>query len=177
MTGAQLGELATGGKRGGTVPVTGAVGNVGRSAVFVAKDNGWIVIAGVRKTQNEEAKAAGADRVAALDDDKSLKLLESLDAVADTVAGSTADKVIGKVKKGGTFASVLAPPSNAAAHPDMRIETMQVKPAPPTLVRMAEAVRAGKLVIPLGQRFALADASKAHLAAERGAVGKLLLLA
>jgi NADPH:quinone reductase-like Zn-dependent oxidoreductase len=54
---------------------------------------------------------------------------------------------------------------------------MVVKPAPATLVHMAEAVKAGKLVIPLGQRFALADANKAHLAAEKGAPGKLLLLA
>jgi hypothetical protein len=42
---------------------------------------------------------------------------------------------------------------------------------------MAEAVKAGKLVIPLGQRFGLADAEKTHYAAEKGAVGKLLLLA
>jgi NADPH:quinone reductase-like Zn-dependent oxidoreductase len=97
--------------------------------------------------------------------------------VADTVSGPTADTLTGKVKKGGMFASVLAPPSNAAAHPDVRIETMQVKPAPATLIEMAEAVRAGKLTIPLGQRFALAEANKAHLAAEKGASGKLLLLA
>jgi NADPH:quinone reductase-like Zn-dependent oxidoreductase len=42
---------------------------------------------------------------------------------------------------------------------------------------MAEAVKAGKLAIPIGQRFALSDASKAHLAAEKGAAGKLLLVA
>jgi len=53
---------------------------------------------------------------------------------------------------------------------------MEVKPAPATLARMAEAVQAGKFQIPIGQRFALADASKAHLAAEKGAAGKLLLL-
>jgi NADPH:quinone reductase-like Zn-dependent oxidoreductase len=53
---------------------------------------------------------------------------------------------------------------------------MQVKPAPATLIEMAEAVRAGKLTIPLGQRFALAEANKAHLAGEKGASGKLLLL-
>jgi NADPH:quinone reductase-like Zn-dependent oxidoreductase len=93
------------------------------------------------------------------------------------VSGPTADKLTAKVKKGGVFASVLAPPSNAATHPDIRIETMQVQPAPATLLEMAEAVRAGKLTIPLGQRFALAEASKAHLAAEKGASGKLSLLA
>jgi NADPH:quinone reductase-like Zn-dependent oxidoreductase len=176
-TGAQLAELATRGKRGGIVFVTGAAGNVGRSAVFTAKERGWTVIAGVRKEQVEEAKSTGADRVVALDDDTSLNSVEQLDAVADTVSGPTADKLIGKVKKGGTFATTLGSPGNAAAHPDVRIETMTVKPAPATLVHMGEAVKAGKLVIPLGQRFSLADAKQAHLAAEKGAPGKVLLIA
>jgi NADPH:quinone reductase-like Zn-dependent oxidoreductase len=176
-TGAQLAELAIRGKRGGTVIVTGAVGNVGRSAVFTAKDNGWSVIAGVRKKQLEEAKATGADRVLALDDDHALKGLEPVDAVADTVSGPTAEKLISKVKQGGVFASVLGPPSTAAVYPNLRVEAMTVKASSTTLVHMAEAVKTGRLVIPLGQRFALADASKAHFAAERQAPGKLLLLA
>ena len=71
---------------------------------------------------------------------------------------------------------MVAAPGNAAAYPDVKIETMQLSPAPATLVRMAEAVKAGKLAIPIGQRFALADAGKAHLAAENGAAGKLLLI-
>jgi NADPH:quinone reductase-like Zn-dependent oxidoreductase len=176
-TGSQLADLATQAQPSGTVLVTGAVGNVGRSAVFAAKNKGWIVIAGVRTTQVEQGKSTGADRVVALDDESSLASLESVDAVADTVSGPTADKLTSKVKKGGVFASVLAPPSNAAAHPAVRIETMQVKTAPATLIEMAEAVRAGKLMIPLGQRFSLAEANKAHLVAEKGASGKLLLLA
>ena len=177
MTGAQLAELATRGRHTGVLLVTGAAGNVGRSAVFRVKERGWIVIAGVRKNQTEVGKATGADRVIALDDEVSMKALEPLDAVADTISGPSADRLIGSVKKGGVFASVLAAPSNAAAYPNVKIETMQVSSAPATLVRLAEAVIAGKLQIPLGQRFALADASKAHLAAEKGAAGKLLLVA
>jgi NADPH:quinone reductase-like Zn-dependent oxidoreductase len=176
-TGAQLAELATRGKQRGTVLVTGAVGNVGRSTVFAAKERGWSVIAGVRNKQMQEAKATGADRAIALDDQASLKSMEPVDAIADTISGTIADQLIGKVKNGGVYASVLALPSNAAAHPAVRAETMQVKPAPATLVRMAEAVRTGKLVIPLGQRYPLSDADKAHSAAEKGAAGKLLLLA
>ena len=176
MTGAQLAELATRGRPSGTLFVTGAAGNVGRSAVFVAKQNGWVVIAGARRNQAEEAKATGADRVIALDDEASIDSLEPLDAVADTISGLIADQLIGKVKKGGVFASALASPSNAANHPDVKIETMEVKPAPATLARMAEAVQSGKFQIPIGRRFALADASAAHLAAEKGAAGKLLLL-
>ena len=135
--------------------------------MFAAKNNGWIVIAGVRTTQVERGKTTGADRVVALDDESSLASLGSVDAVADTVSGPTADKLTAKVKKGGVFASVLAPPSNGAAYPDVRIETMQVKPAPATLIEMAEAVRAGKLTIPLGQRFSLAEANKGLRAAEK----------
>jgi NADPH:quinone reductase-like Zn-dependent oxidoreductase len=176
MTGAQLTEVATRGRPTGILVVTGAAGNVGRSAVFRAKERGWVVIAGVRKNQTEAGKATGADRVITLDDEASMKSLEPLDAVADTISGPSADQLIGKVKKGGVFASVLGAPSNAAAYPDVKVETMQVSAAPATLVRMAEAVRDGKLVIPLGQSFGLADASKAHLAAENGAAGKLLLI-
>src|SRR5258706_6863154 len=106
-TGAQLAELATRGRQRGTILVTGAVGAVGRSAVYVAKASGWSVIAGVRSKQLEEAKAAGADRAIALDDQLSLKSLERVDAVADTISGPLADQFIGKVKNGGVFASVL----------------------------------------------------------------------
>src|SRR5580700_7069584 len=91
-TGSQLADLATQAQPGGTVLVTGADGNVGRSAVFAAKNKGWIVIAGVRTTQVEHVKATGADRVVALDDEGSLASLESVDAIADTVSGRTADK-------------------------------------------------------------------------------------
>jgi NADPH:quinone reductase-like Zn-dependent oxidoreductase len=73
MTGAQLEELATRGRQRGTVLVTGAAGNVGRSAGFAAKQGGWVVIAGVRKKQTEEAKATEADRVIALDDEAAMK--------------------------------------------------------------------------------------------------------
>jgi NADPH:quinone reductase-like Zn-dependent oxidoreductase len=175
-TGAQLAELAMRGRQRGIILVTGAVGSVGRSAVFVAKESGWSVIAGVRNRQMQEVETTGADRVIALDDPASLKSLEPVDAIADTISGSIADQLIGKVKNGGVFASALAAPSNASAHPKVIVETMQAKPAPATLIRMAEAVRTGRLVIPLGRRYALSDASKAHSAAEKGATGKLLLL-
>ncbi len=103
-TGAQLAELATRGRQRGTVLVTGAVGNVGRSAVFTAKESGWSVVAGVRNKRMQEAKTTGADRVIALDDQASLKSLEPVDAIADTISGSIADQLIGKVQNGGVFA-------------------------------------------------------------------------
>jgi NADPH:quinone reductase-like Zn-dependent oxidoreductase len=176
-TGAELAALALGGKKGGTLLVTGAAGNVDRSAVFVAKEKGATVIAGVRKGQIEEARALGADRILALDDETAVVGLELLDAIADTVSGPTAAKLMGKLKQGGVFASVLSAPTNAAEYPSISVKTMQVKADARLLSHMAEAVRSGKLSIPLGQRFALKDANKAHAAAEKGAAGKILLVA
>jgi NADPH:quinone reductase-like Zn-dependent oxidoreductase len=176
-TGAELAALALEGKKGGTLLVTGAAGNVGRSAVFAAKEKGATVIAGVRKAQIEEARGLGADRILALDDETALAGLELLDAIADTVNGPTATKLIGKLKQGGVFASVLSAPTNAAEYPSIAVKTMQVKADPKVLLHMAEAVRSGKLAIPLGQRFALKDANKAHAAAEKSAAGKILLVA
>src|SRR5277367_1973638 len=116
-TGEQLISRGTKIQSGQTVLVSGAVGSVGRSAVWTAKRAGATVIAGVRKSQLKEAEATGADKVVALDDDTSLARLGFVDAVADTVGGETAQKLLGKVKQGGVFASVLGPPGNAAMHP------------------------------------------------------------
>jgi NADPH:quinone reductase-like Zn-dependent oxidoreductase len=42
---------------------------------------------------------------------------------------------------------------------------------------MAEAVRDGKLVIPIGERLPLSEAAEAQAAAEKGGIGKILLVA
>jgi NADPH:quinone reductase-like Zn-dependent oxidoreductase len=63
-TGAQLAELAMRRRQRGTILVTGAVGSVGRSAVFVAKESGWSVISGVRNSQMQEAETIGIAEIA-----------------------------------------------------------------------------------------------------------------
>ncbi len=174
-TGNQL-LSATGLQAGQTVMVVGAVGNVGRSAVFTAKERGATVIAGVLKTQMDEAKTVGADQVVATDDDTAIADIAPLDAVADTVNGKTAEKLIAKVKPGGVYASVVGAPQNAAKYPSVKVAPVFSKFDRKTLVFMAEAVRDGKLVIPISQRLPLSEAAQAQAAAEKGG-GKILLLA
>jgi NADPH:quinone reductase-like Zn-dependent oxidoreductase len=135
-TGGQLASLALEGKTGATVLVTGAVGNVGRSAVYTAKSRGARVVAGVLKKQVAKAQAMGAERIVALDDAEAVEALEPVDAVADTVGGPTADEVIKKVKLGGIFASVLGPPSTAASYPKVQVKPMVVSPDPALLLEM-----------------------------------------
>ncbi len=168
---------ATGIRPGQTVLVTGAVGGVGRSAVFTAKERGAIVIAAVLKRQTEEAKTIGADQVIATDDDTFLSNLPPLDAVADTVNGSTAEKLIAKVKQGGVFASVLGPPRNAEKYPSVKIVPVYATPDAKVLRFMADAVRNRKLVIPISRKLPLSKAAEGQAAAEKGGIGKVLLVA
>ena len=176
VTGNQL-LSATGIKAGQTVLVVGAAGNVGRSAVFTAKERGATVIAGVLKRQVDEARTAGADQAVATDDDTAIANLPPLDAVADTVDGRTGEKLIAKVKPGGVFATVLRAPQNAAKYPAVKVAPVFSKFDRKTLEFMAEAVRDGKLVIPIGETLPLRQAAEAQAAAEKGVAGKILLVA
>src|ERR1700675_1615110 len=176
ITGNQL-MSATGIKAGQTVMVVGAVGNVGRSAVFTAKQRGAVVIAGVLKSQMDEAKTIGADKAVATDDDSAIANLPPLDAVADTVGGRTAEKLIAKVKPGGVYASVVVVPQNAAKYPSVKVVHVFSQFDRKTLEFMAEAVRDGKLVIPISQKLPLSEAAEAQAVAEKGGTGKILLVA
>jgi NADPH:quinone reductase-like Zn-dependent oxidoreductase len=175
VTGNQL-MFATEIKASQTVLVAGAAGNVGRSAVFTAKDRGATVIAGVLKRQIDDVKTVGADQVVATDDDAAIASLSPLDAVADTVGGKTAEKLIGKVKPGGVYASVVEAPQSAAYYPSVKMVHVFSHFDRRTLEFMAAAVRDGKLVIPIGPRFPLSRAAEAHTTAEKGGVGKILLV-
>jgi NADPH:quinone reductase-like Zn-dependent oxidoreductase len=176
VTGNQL-LSATEIKAGQTVLVVGAAGNVGRSAVFTAKQRGATVIAGVLQRQIDEAKSVGADQVVATDDDNAITTLPPLDAVADAVGGRTAEKLIAKVKPGGVYASVVGLPQNAAKYPSVKAVHVFSKFDRKTLEFMAEAVRDGKLVIPISQELPLSEAAEAQAAAEKGGSGKILLVA
>ena len=164
-------------KAGQTVLVVGAAGNVGRSAVFTAKTRGATVVAGVLKKQTDEAKTIGADLLLATDEDTPIATFASVDGVADTVGGKTAEKLIGKVKPGGVYASVVATPQSAAYYPSVKVVHVFSKFDRKTLEFMAEAVRDGKLLIPISQKLPLSEAAKAQAAAEKGGIGKILLVA
>lgn len=177
MTGEQLMTRAIKVEKGWTVLVAGAIGGVGRTAVYTAKQAGAVVIAGVRKRQLDEAKSLGADEVVALDDKEAMSRLGALDAIADAVGGETAEQLLGKVKQGGVFGTVVGPPANAKLHPTIRIEAMHAVPDPAMLRTLAEAVAAKKLVIPIDRMLPLSEAADGQRAAEKGGIGKVLLLA
>lgn len=174
MTGTQLIEKGVQPKAGDLVLVTGAVGAVGRTAVYIAKAHGAVVIAGVRGSQKQEAQLLLADKVIAIDDDQEIAGLDDLDAIADTVNGAVIEKLLPKLKKGGLLATVLGKPAAADKH-DIRVAEVFAQPDAKRLGELAEDVRVGDLVIPIAQRFKLSQIREAHAAAEKGVPGKVLI--
>jgi NADPH:quinone reductase-like Zn-dependent oxidoreductase len=175
LTGAQLVEEAVDARVGQTILVTGATGSVGRVAVFVAKARGATVYAGVRRHQKAEAEKLGVAGVVALDDDADIEKLPALDGIADTVDGPTIQKLLPKVKVGGTIGSVLGEPAGAKAR-GLTVKGILAHDDAKRLGELAQAVAEGQLIIPIARRFPLVEAAAAHELAEKSAGGKVLLL-
>ena len=174
LTGAQLVEETANVQREQTVLVTGAVGAVGRAAVYAAKARGARVIAGIRQRQRAEAETLSASSVVALDVDAELANLPMLDAVADTVGGTTLAKVLGKVRIGGVVASTVGPPPGDQERGVIG-KGMQTHADSKRLASLAEAISAGQFKLPITKRFPLAEAGSAQRLAEAGGIGKVLL--
>jgi NADPH:quinone reductase-like Zn-dependent oxidoreductase len=174
LTGAQLIEKGVKPKAGDFILVTGALGGVGRTAVYVAKIHGALVIAGVRKSQKQEAQLLEAERVVALDDEQEIASLGEVDAIADTVGGPTVEKLLPKLKKDGVLATVVGKPA-AAEKAGIRVAEVWSQPDAKRLVELAEDVREDALEIPIGRRFKLSEIREAHSAGEKGGVGKVLI--
>ncbi len=176
LTGEQLIREAAAVQSGQTILVTGALGGVGRSAVHTALKAGCRVLAGVRGAQKAEARTLGAADVVAIDEDEDLQRFAPYDVVADTVGHDAAQKLVALVHPGGVFASVLGNPPNAQERPDIRFAPMMAHSDSATLARMAYEVQLGQFTIPIGRRFSLRDAALAQEAAEKGGIGKVILL-
>jgi NADPH:quinone reductase-like Zn-dependent oxidoreductase len=163
-------------KQGDVVLVTGALGSVGRSAVYLAKHLGARVFAGVRTEQQEQAGSLTVDRIIGIDKDAEIAGLPELDAIADTVDRDVIGRLIPKLKPGGVLGSVLGKPKEAEGK-DIRVEAFMATPEAAILRQMADAVRDGKLAIPIAKRMKLSEAGEAHTLAEKGSLGgKILLL-
>ena len=175
LTGEQLVRLTPRAVAGQTILVSGALGSVGRAAVHTAKKLGAQVIAGVRARQLGEAESLGAAATVALDDDDAIAKLEALDAVADTIGGETAAKLLRKVRPGGRFGYASVLPEGAAKERTVEVDRVFARPDPAKLRELAEDVRDGGFVLPISRRMPLRDAAEAQELLEKGGGGKIIL--
>jgi len=178
LTGDQLVRLTTNVKKGQVVLITGALGSVGRAAVHTAKKIGAQVIAGVRGKELDDARSLGVSDALAIDDDQAIENFRLVDAIADTVGGEVAAKLIARVKQGGSFGyTAMLPESAAAKNPTVKIPRVGARPDASKVREFADDVRDGKFVLPIGRRMPLRDAAEEHALGEKGGIGKILLLA
>lgn len=175
-TGDELIRESCGLTAGQTVVITGATGAVGRAAVHAAKLLGANVIAGVRRHSIADAEALGVIAAIALEDAADVARIGTVDAVADTVGGDAAASLLGHIKPGGVFATAVQPPKDAALHPQVRVTFLHSHPDGARLRVFAEDVAKGSFALPIGRRLPLAEAAEAHRLAEKGGIGKVLLL-
>ena len=177
LTGSQLISAVSGIKPGDRVLVSGAAGSVARSAVYMAKKLGASkVVAGVRKRQLSQAASIGADETVAFDDDQAFARLPQFDIVANTVQGTTAAMLMGKVRTGGLFASVTGPPDNAKDYPSVVVKAFVSKQDAAMLGRLLDAIASGALRLSIDRRVALREAASAHEMVEKGGIGKIVLV-
>ena len=175
LTGAQLIESGVEPKLGQTVLVTGAVGNVGRTAVYVARKHGMKVIAGVKASQRKDAETLGADQVVALDDDKAIASLGQIDAIADTVGHDVIQKLMPHIRPNGVLATVLGAPTGSQGK-GFRVQPVWAHPDSKRLHELAEAVSKGEFSIPIAKKMKLSNVREAQTTAEAGGVSKILLI-
>jgi NADPH:quinone reductase-like Zn-dependent oxidoreductase len=174
LTGGELVDQGVRPRAGDTMLVTGALGSVGRVAVFVAKSRGVRVWAGVRGAQKEAAQALGVEGVVALDDDADRRRLPTLDGIADSVGGATMQKLLECVRPGGTVGTVVGEPAGARER-GLEVRHVWAQPDPDRLASLVRAVADGALAIPIARRFPLSEIREAQELAEKGAGGKVLL--
>ena len=174
-TGEQLVREQGAVRAGQSILLTGALGSVGRFALFTAIELGAKVIAGVRKKHVDEVLALGATAAVDISDEGEIARLGSLDAVCDTVGGPLASKLLGHIKPGGTYVSVVGPPQDAALHPKVQVKAFGSHADAKGMAHLAQAVRDGKLKLPIDLVLPLGQAADAHTKGEKGGIGKIVL--
>jgi NADPH:quinone reductase-like Zn-dependent oxidoreductase len=175
LTGWQLIDEAVKPRAGDVVLVTGALGSVGRAAVYAAVARGAKVLAGVRRQRKPDARKLDVVDTIALDDDGDVGRMPRLDAIANAMTpGPALQRILDKVKPGGTIGSVTGEPAGAKER-GLVVRAHVVHPDPGKLAELARAAADGSLVIPIAMRVPLAQIREAHSMAEKGAEGKVVL--
>lgn len=174
LTGAQMIEEHIRPAAGETILITGAVGAVGRCAVHVAQANGARVVAAVRSSQAEEARALGAHEVVPLDGTPSDLL--RFDHVGDTVGGPAVTALCRRMTAGGRICTAATDPIDPAGLPAAP-EFMFLHQDGSRLADLLKNLASGALSLPVAREMPLAAAAEAQTLVRNGGVGgKIVLL-
>jgi NADPH:quinone reductase-like Zn-dependent oxidoreductase len=150
--------------------VLGGAGGVGSLAVQLGHWKGAYVIASTSTANVDYVRSLGADEVIDYTTTNVDDVVHDVDVVLDTVGGEATEHAWNVLKRGGLLVTVAAmpDPETAASH-GVRTSGVQHPPViRPVLEELARLVESGALAPQVRQVFPLADAARAHAAAETG---------
>jgi NADPH:quinone reductase-like Zn-dependent oxidoreductase len=158
--------------RGQSVMVLGAAGNVGAYAVQMAVVAGMQVIAVARSDNETLLNSFGVQFVIDSSEPGSGKALPQVDAILDTVGGSTLDRFASALKSGGKLVTVVShpPPPPQGIFFYAEVTTARLR-------TVTDLFEAGKISARAGSVLSLSEARHAHemLAGAPHKPGKIVL--
>ena len=116
-----------------------------------------------------------ADGVVAIDVEEEIARFHDLDAIADTVGGTTIQRLLKAIRAGGVLGSVLGVPEGAQNY-KIHVEPMMAVPDASRLYELADDFTRGEFSIPIARTMKLQDAAEAQRLAENGGVGGKIIL-
>ncbi len=158
---------------GARILITGALGAVGRFALFAARRRGAETIAAVRASQQDEARKLGASEIIALDSREQNYF--SFDHVADTVGGPAVASLCKHLAPHGLIRTVSTTPIDPAGLTTEPV-FVAVHPDVQTLEAIGGFVARGEFHMPIARRMKLEEAAEAHRKMESGSVGGKIIL-
>lgn len=163
-------------KRGHTVLVLGAAGNVGAYVVQMALNAKVNVVAVVRMRDADFVRDLGVERIVDADAPNFVEGLSGMNAILDLVGGNMAERAMPALKLGGKVVSVVSE-NPLPRWPEVPAAFFYAEVTRARLEKLTELFEAGKITARLGSVLPLSQARHAHemLAGAPHNPGKLVL--
>jgi len=163
-------------KRGHTVLVLGAAGNVGAYVVQMALNAKVNVVAVVRMRDTDFVRDLGVERIVDADSPNFVEGLSGMNAILDLVGGNMAERAMPALKLGGKVVSVVSE-NPLPRWPEVPAAFFYAEVTRARLEKLTELFEAGKITARLGSVLPLSQARHAHemLAGAPHNPGKLVL--
>jgi len=163
-------------KRGDTVLIVGAAGNVGAYAVQMAVSSGITVVAVARQKDEEFLRELGANVIAHSDGPDAVRELPQVDAILDLVGGETLQQAVTALKQRGKLISVVSQQS-LPNRKDLDPVFFYADVTTARLQALNEMFDRGRITARVGSVLPLEDVRRAHemLAGAPHDRGKIML--
>lgn len=162
-----------------TVVVNGAGGGVGHFAVQLAKWQGARVIAIASGKHETLMREMGVDQFVNYTKTAAEEIVRDADLVFDAVGGTTIDRFLRTIRRGGAL--FLVNPLGFGGHAEaealgITVSVTQVRSNGAQLGAVGRLIADGTIKVVLDSSFSLAEAGRAHQRAAQGSIqGKIVL--